>query len=240
MYEAAFDFIEQIAALDSVDQAMAAFRAAAGAFGYTTVVVGALPTPSGELPRFFRSTWSEAFTEEYVAEGLVDGDPSVEAAQTRLLPAMWSDLREERRASGDHLRHFDLTRSYGFPEGIAIPIHGPRGYRGLVTVGGETTNPPLRDRAALHLMSLYLHNRLMELMAPDLFVAADDLPRLSPGEIECIHWLIAGKSDWEISEILGIAEATAHWRIEQAKKKFGVKTRAQLTALAVHHGLVLP
>jgi DNA-binding CsgD family transcriptional regulator len=78
----------------------------------------------------------------------------------------------------------------------------------------------------------------MELLAPDLVAPADSLPRLSAGEIECIRWLIAGKSDWEIGEILNIAEATAHWRIEQAKKKFGVKTRAQLTALAVHHGLV--
>lgn len=63
-------------------------------------------------------------------------------------------------------------------------------------------------------------------------------PQLTAGEIACIRWLLAGKSDWEIGEILNISESTAHWRIEQAKKKFGVKTRAQLTALAVHHGLV--
>jgi DNA-binding CsgD family transcriptional regulator len=107
-------------------------------------------------------------------------------------------------------------------------------------VGGETQDLPRRHRTALHLMSLYLHQRLMELMAPELAAPAENLPNLSPGEIECIKWLIAGKSDWEMSEILKIAEATAHWRIERAKQKFGVKTRAQLTALAVHHGVVAP
>jgi DNA-binding CsgD family transcriptional regulator len=77
-------------------------------------------------------------------------------------------------------------------------------------------------------------------LAPESRHPSATRPRLSAGEIECIHWLIAGKSDWEMSEILGISEWTAHWRIERAKKKFGVKTRAQLTALAVHYGYIQP
>jgi len=35
-----------------------------------------------------------------------------------------------------------------------------------------------------------------------------------------------------------ISPATVHWRIERAKKTFNIRTRAQLTALAVHHGPV--
>ncbi len=119
-------------------------------------------------------------------------------------------------------------------------MHGPHGYRSIVAIAGETRDLPLRHRTTLHLMALYLHERLKTLLAPELAVAPSDVARLSPGEIECVRWLIAGKSDWEMGEILGIAEATSHWRIEQAKKKLGVKTRAQLTALAVHYSLVRP
>ncbi len=61
---------------------------------------------------------------------------------------------------------------------------------------------------------------------------------LSPGEIDCVRLIIDGMTDAEIAAALHISAATAHWRIEQAKKKLGVKTRAQLTAHAVAQGLV--
>jgi DNA-binding CsgD family transcriptional regulator len=107
----------------------------------------------------------------------------------------------------------------------------------MVGLLGEGDALPQREAAAVHLMAIYMHERLKTLLAPELSHRVPP-PRLSHGAIECLQWLLAGKSDWEMSEILGVSEATVHWRIEQAKAKFGVKTRAQLTALAVHHGYV--
>lgn len=63
-------------------------------------------------------------------------------------------------------------------------------------------------------------------------------PRLTPGEIACIRLIIEGRTDAQIAASLHISAATAHWRIEQAKRKLGVRTRAQLTAHAVARGLV--
>lgn len=68
----------------------------------------------------------------------------------------------------------------------------------------------------------------------------DGAPALTEGELACIGLLIEGKTDSEIARALNIAEATAHWRIERAKKKFGARTRAQLTGLAVAGGYVRP
>ncbi|HVW52726.1 MAG TPA: LuxR C-terminal-related transcriptional regulator [Trinickia sp.] len=31
-------------------------------------------------------------------------------------------------------------------------------------------------------------------------------PRLTPRELECLKWIAAGKSSWEISHIIGISE----------------------------------
>jgi len=236
----AFDFVEQIQPLSEAEAVLAAFRNAAGHLGFSTVVVGELPLPDGSLPEFFLSTWSPQFVEEYLGEGLALTDPSVDAVRNSMHPVLWSELRARYQAERRPARHFDMTQRYGFPEGLAIPVHGPNGYRGIVTVAGETADLSARAVAAMHLMGLYLHHRLLELTAPERATPADNLPRLSRGELECVKWLIAGKSDWEMSEILNIAEATVHWRIERAKKKFGVKTRAQLTAMAVHHGYVAP
>jgi DNA-binding CsgD family transcriptional regulator len=61
---------------------------------------------------------------------------------------------------------------------------------------------------------------------------------LAPGELACVRLIIQGMTDAEIAASLNISAATAHWRIERAKKKLGVRTRAQLAAHAVARRLV--
>jgi len=56
---------------------------------------------------------------------------------------------------------------------------------------------------------------------------------LTPRERECLKWVAAGKTDWEISQILNIAEQTAHGYVQSALSKLGARTRAQAVALAL-------
>jgi len=237
----AFEFIDRIAELSSVVPILEEARHAGGRMGFSTFALGALPkVGTSDLATFFVSGWPDFWIELYVGENLARDDPTVRHAYRHTHPATISELRIEHRNEKETLRMLDVTASSGWNEGIAIPIHSAQGYRGLVTFAGQKAEIPPRHRVALHMMGIYLHERLRQIMAPQIAPAPDAFTNLSPGEIECVKWLLAGKSDWEIGEILGIAEATAHWRIERAKKKFGVKTRAQLTALAVYYGLVQP
>lgn len=237
----ALSFVERVGTAADTDAAVAMFRVFAGHFGYPTVALGELPRPGSSQPGpFFVSTWPESWVETYLGEGLAADDPNVALARNSMSPASWSEMREGPLGTLQANRVLDATASHGWRQGLGIPVHGPGGYHGLVVVAGEGRALPHHDRAALHLMGLHLHNRLLAFHAPERLAPPQALARLSAGEIESIRWLLAGKGDWEIGEILCIAEATAHWRIEQAKKKLGVKTRAQLTALAVHYGLVQP
>ena len=58
-------------------------------------------------------------------------------------------------------------------------------------------------------------------------------PRLSRRELQCLHLLAAGKSDWEIARILGISHETAHQYVKRARAAYDVVSRTQL----VVHGL---
>jgi DNA-binding CsgD family transcriptional regulator len=62
--------------------------------------------------------------------------------------------------------------------------------------------------------------------------------RLSPREIECLQWAAAGKSDADIAVLVGIKPATAHFHIERAKRRFGVRTRVEAVAVGVLHGII--
>jgi DNA-binding CsgD family transcriptional regulator len=53
---------------------------------------------------------------------------------------------------------------------------------------------------------------------------------LSARERECLRWVAAGKTDWEISVILGISAATVRFHLDRSRHKLGVRSRAQAVA----------
>jgi LuxR family quorum sensing-dependent transcriptional regulator len=65
-----------------------------------------------------------------------------------------------------------------------------------------------------------------------------DRTQLSAREIECLQWAAAGKSDTDIAVLVGIKPATAHYHIERAKKRLGVRTRVEAVAVGVLNGVI--
>lgn len=57
------------------------------------------------------------------------------------------------------------------------------------------------------------------------------LPVLTDRQRDCLVWAARGKSDWEISRILGISRETVVQHLKQARERYGVGKR---TLLAVH------
>jgi DNA-binding CsgD family transcriptional regulator len=55
----------------------------------------------------------------------------------------------------------------------------------------------------------------------------ESAPVLSARERQCLELAAYGKSDWEISQLLGISEHTVHKHVEAAKRRLGVSTRVQ-------------
>lgn len=68
--------------------------------------------------------------------------------------------------------------------------------------------------------------------------AADGVGVLSPREVECLGLAAAGKSEWEISRILGISEHTSEKHLLNAKMKLGAVNRVQAVAEAIRRGLI--
>ncbi len=63
-------------------------------------------------------------------------------------------------------------------------------------------------------------------------------PRVSGRESQVLRWVAAGKSDWEIGQILRISEKTVNFHVENAKRKLGVATRIQAVVAAMREGLI--
>lgn len=57
-------------------------------------------------------------------------------------------------------------------------------------------------------------------------------------ELECLKWAASGKSIWETSVILNIAERNVRYHLDQARRKLQCATKIQAVAKAVATGLI--
>jgi DNA-binding CsgD family transcriptional regulator len=51
-------------------------------------------------------------------------------------------------------------------------------------------------------------------------------------------WVAAGKTEWEIGQLLGIAVSTVHFHVAKVKARLGTSRRTSAVALLVLHGLL--
>jgi LuxR family quorum sensing-dependent transcriptional regulator len=73
---------------------------------------------------------------------------------------------------------------------------------------------------------LLLTERLLTLAEP----ASADEVRLTDRERDSLAWVAEGKSDWEIAMILGLAESTVRFHVDNARRKLGAVNRTQAVA----------
>ena len=64
--------------------------------------------------------------------------------------------------------------------------------------------------------------------------------RLTPREIECLTWAVAGKTSGEISQIVGISERTVNFHMGNCLQKTNSINRQQAIAKCLFKGVIYP
>ena len=104
----------------------------------------------------------------------------------------------------------------------------------VVLTANQRLELSLIDQTALRLLSLYYYSFGMAL------TRSAAAAKLTERQRECLKWVRAGKTSWEISAILRISERTVIFHIGAACRRLGVQTRAQAVVEAVVQGLIAP
>ncbi|WP_129793884.1 LuxR family transcriptional regulator [Sphingosinicella sp. CPCC 101087] len=126
----------------------------------------------------------------------------------------------------------------GIGDGFTVPAHVPGESNGSCSFANPVNWPIQSDDLPL-----------AQLVGSFAFEAARRLWRLrSPGELtgepltdrqrECIIWVARGKTDWEISRILGISHETVIRHLKQARERYGVTKRTMLAVHALFDGSI--
>lgn len=131
-----------------------------------------------------------------------------------------------------------------FPAAIMIPVHLPFGQVGaaiLVSIDPEARNLAAQFAAA----AAPLAPAVARFVAGYVAVTRDEryLPGdsiLSSREVECLSWVAHGKTDYEISIILGCSHAGVRYHVTRACAKLGAVNRAQSVFRACQLGYLGP
>jgi DNA-binding CsgD family transcriptional regulator len=228
-------FIEELKKCASSQQVGAAFAHMIAPHGYTMASCGgSRDTPSGRVWDFFFNTWPPEWLLEYQNNDYVRHDMIPAVARLSATPFTWVELLRDRKQTKEQIKFYDRVRELGVIDGYAVPIHLPGGDLGLCVSVATHIIDDTEERLALHMASLYAHDRCRALGG--LIEASSAKTPLSPRELECLKWVLDGKSDTDIGGILGISHNTVHFHVERVKKKLGVRTRTQAAAMVMTLG----
>jgi DNA-binding CsgD family transcriptional regulator len=202
-------------------------------FGFTGFACVILPASRQLDPsRILMSTLPADWMALYVSRGFASADPMVRELLRGRGALAWSDVLSRRSLSRPEREVLSEAARFGIRDGFIVPIRESGGSVGLVSLVAEKIELDASERNAIIAASVCVHQKLCALKSA---VGSTDR-RLSPREIEILHWTAEGKSDWQIGRILAISAKTVNYHIENAKRKFGVATRVQAVVSAIQQG----
>lgn len=193
-----------------------------------------LASPKTGLIRI--DTYPEGWEAELIARGLIGADPVHLACGRTNIGFAWSEL-PALVPLGRRAREL-LWRSKRFDlgSGFSVPVNIPGEHAGSCSFAVRNGRPLPRQ----HLLCAEQIGAHAFRAARRLHVPAGPArrPHLSRRERQCVRLVAAGKTDWEISIILGISVETTHQYVKRARAAYDVVSRAQLVACGLRDAVV--
>lgn len=144
-------------------------------------------------------------------------------------PFFWT---KSGQADGELYRVVRTPRGPGI-HGVQLPVFGPLGLEGAMSMAGERIDASPTARLALWTVAVaafFAARRLRE------GAAAEAAGRLSEREREVLSWTAAGRRQAEIAVTLALSERTVENHLRRIRKRLGVVTTAQAVRVASRNG----
>lgn len=158
-------------------------------------------------------------------------DPVHRATHRTLLGFSWDDLPRLVRLTSDDRSVLDEARRNGIGDGFTVPAHVPGEAFGSCSFATQTGRQARRRYFPLAQLAGALAFEAARRMASARLVIEPVV--LTERQRQCVRWLGRGKSDWEISQIIGVSHETVVRHVKQARDRYGVERRTALVARAL-------
>lgn len=179
-------------------------------------------------PRGWVRTFSEA--------RLYEIDPVLQLARSSPSPFFWDTALRSDSLTREQRIVLAEAAGYGLVHGYTIPLHSswrPGTLRASCSVIPDSGSIDIQNYLAMEVLAEHFYFFSTRAHAPP---ADGSSVELTLRERQCLALVAQGKDDWTIGLLLGTGASTAHYHIEQAKRRLGVATRVQAVAKALMIG----
>lgn len=212
--------------------------------GYDKTMLAIFPDRDAPLEAeyaFLHTNYSSVWRKKYDAEEMQCIDPIISHCLSKSIPLIWSP---EIFAARRQKEMYEEASSYGIKSGVTLPIHGASGELGIVCFVSDTRpdqhfrNDAYRNLPALSYFRDFILESSLKFIKPSQ--ETNRLVSFTDRELECLKWSAAGKSSWDIGQILNCSEANVNYHFGKIYRKLNIKSRQQAIARAINLGLIDP
>jgi DNA-binding CsgD family transcriptional regulator len=206
------------------------FRVAREAYPLSSIVYVAInvPLPRGKAEGFVHCTYSDAWARHITSKDRVNvGRVGLGGLFT---------AEEDRKTSS-----FGTESAMLGKRQLSLALTGYHAESAALVIGGDERIDDWPERRAtltreLRALGQYFHQHMLRIFGRGNERAIIVTAR----EIDCLRWMAAGKTAFEVSAILGISERTVRFHLNAAREKLYCTTTTQAVAKAVSQQLFVP
>ena len=182
----------------------------------------------GVLARFCPEGWVDSPAFKYIC---FEQNPLLGAIRESRTRYRFSDFAAfDDPAYGNY---WDAMSEAGIADALCATSYGPGRAIASLHLGFSRRDFDVEEARTIHMAGLLLTERLMEFSTP-----ATPLPDLTARERDCLAFAADGHTDVEIAGLLGIAETTVRFHINNARRKLGATNRTHAVARLSARGLL--
>ncbi len=189
--------------------------------------------PALRPQQYIINGFPQKWLDRYLASGYFKVDPLIRHAERSTLPTIWSD---EKFHDGKSEEFWAEAFAFGLHTGLTFAVHEQPGLTGIFSLArDQALDLDPAELAALigraQMFASLLHQAVSRIALPSLITEQGN--SLTARERECLKWAADGKTAWEIGQILGIAERTATFHLNNVIQKLGATNKIQAIVRAV-------
>jgi DNA-binding CsgD family transcriptional regulator len=193
---------------------------------------------NGEFKAFnsvINVSYSNDWLYTYGKQGYAAVDPVLQSLLSTFQTQIWEQTYKQT-SSPKQCEFIEEARSYGLTSGLTTGLlERNRRFTSFFSFAGGEQSDAHRYKGLVEYLVPYLHRVLMANTQTPL---PNRVKGLSPRETTVLMWMKEGKTNWEISRILGVSERTVRFHVEGIFFKLDVSSRTQAVAFAMEQGLV--
>jgi DNA-binding CsgD family transcriptional regulator len=217
------EFAGEIDRIDHPDELLSEMRERLTPLGVTSLSANLIQAPGQPIsPRALLGEHWRPWADHCGPNGFGEHDPAVRMLLSQSRPFAWSEALAQFRSAGPE-RVTDACLDFtGSRDAFVVPVREPDGALLATTFSGPELDLAPDARNAMHLAGYYFATRSREIIER---TAPHTHCPLTPRQLECLRWVLAGKTDQEIAIMLGVSPRTVHNHVEAAKAVFNTPKR---------------